>query len=253
MKRVVALMAAASVAYGSSFAYAEEPAAMPAAPAAQTSTEAPAAPAATATPAPAALPVASINADGSGLLPNGTRIVIALNEEVSSKNRRIGDKFVISLAEPIVVDGRVVVPAGTTGQGEVTFVSRAGMMGKGGELTLAARFLDYQGTQIPLRGLQLGGRGTDNTGAVIAATVLIGIGGVFITGGNMVLKPGTRGDAKVNAEVTIPANLVQAAPAPEAPALAEAQPPAAEAAQAGTPAESPGGSSPAPVTATTNP
>ena len=60
-----------------------------------------------------------------------------------------------------------MVPAGTPGVGEVVHAERARFGGKAGELILAARYLDFQGTRIPLRTLRFGAQqGRDNSGTI---------------------------------------------------------------------------------------
>ena len=135
---------------------------------------------------------------------------IEVTELVSSKVVKIGDKFAIRLAYPIVKDGKVVVPAGTTGVGQVIDASPAGALGKPAKLLLAARYLDFNGAQIKLRTFQLGRVGVDNTGAIMAMSFvpIVGLGAMFMHGGEIEVPVGTRGQAKLVEDLPIQPLLV---------------------------------------------
>jgi hypothetical protein len=141
-----------------------------------------------------------------------TEIEIEIAEPVSSKTHRQGMPFAIRLAEPIIVDGRLVVPAGTRGMGEVVHSARAGGAGKAGELILAARYLELDGQRIRLRSFRYGPRqGKDKTGAVntgnmVAAAVMpaASLIGFLVKGGNVDIPANTRATAKVAAATALP-------------------------------------------------
>jgi hypothetical protein len=141
-----------------------------------------------------------------------TEIEIEIAERVNSRTNRPGQHFAIRLAEPITVDGRLVVPAGTPGVGEVVHAAKAGGAGKAGELILAARYLELDGQRIPLRSLRYGRRqGKDNTaevnaGNMVAAAVMpaAALVGFLIKGGEVDIPASTRATAKVAAATTLP-------------------------------------------------
>jgi hypothetical protein len=141
-----------------------------------------------------------------------TEVEIEIAEHVTSRNKRQGEPFAIRLAEPIVVDGRILVPAGTPGVGEVVHSAKAGAAGKAGELILAARYLELDGQRIPLRSFRYGRRqGKDKTGAVntgnmVAAAVMpaAAVVGFLIKGGEVDIPAGTRANAKVSAAISLP-------------------------------------------------
>ena len=153
------------------------------------------------------------------IVPALTAVEIEIVDPVNSRTSRTGQSFAIRLAEPIVVDGREVAPAGTSGVGEVVHAARARAGGKAGELILAARYLDLNGTRIPLRTLRYGRRqGIDNSGAVntgnmVAAAVLpvASVVGFLISGGEVNIPAGTRANARTSASVEISTTI----PTPE--------------------------------------
>ncbi len=141
-----------------------------------------------------------------------TPIIIELLEQLSSASKLRGDKFPIRLAEAIKVDDQTIIPAGTTGVGEVVDAARAGMGGKPGELVLAARYLTLNGIEIKLRSLKLSAHGEDsergNQAATLALTViaggLVGLVAATVKGGDLIIPYGTRAEAKIAVDVTLP-------------------------------------------------
>ncbi len=145
-------------------------------------------------------------------IPEGTNIELEIIDPQGSKTSQIGAMFAIRLAEPVIIDGRTLITTGALGQGQVVHAAKARMMGKAGELILAARFIEADGIKLPLRTFNFGsGRGTDRAGTALAVTALVGVVGVLVTGGDIVIPTGTRAHAKTSAEVTVGE---QAAPAP---------------------------------------
>lgn len=144
-------------------------------------------------------------------VPARTPVAIEITDTVNSKANNSRDAFTFRLAEPLVVDGRVVAPAGTPGVGEVVHAARARAMGKAGELILAARYLQLGENRIPLRSLRVGRRqGRDNSGAlttmnvVAAATVpVLSLVAIGISGGEVHVPAGTFAEAQTAAEIQL--------------------------------------------------
>jgi hypothetical protein len=61
-------------------------------------------------------------------IPSGTRIPLSLQQPVSTKGARTGDPIYAQTTFPIIIEGNIVVPAGTWVQGEVDTVKRAGRL-----------------------------------------------------------------------------------------------------------------------------
>jgi len=61
-------------------------------------------------------------------IPSGTRIPLSLQQPVSTKGARTGDPIYAQTTFPIVIEGNIVIPAGTWVQGEVDTVKRAGRL-----------------------------------------------------------------------------------------------------------------------------
>jgi hypothetical protein len=151
-------------------------------------TEEPAQPAA----APTAIP------ENAVLLPAFTPVDIVILAPLNSKTSMIGEMFPIMLAAPIVHEGKTLVPAGATGEGEVIHAAKARAAGKAGELILAARYVQVDGQKIMLRSFKYGSNsGKSNVdeawvaGAVVAAPLTL-----FISGGNVDIPKGSLAQAK---------------------------------------------------------
>jgi hypothetical protein len=69
-------------------------------------------------------------------IPAGQNLLVRLNEPASSQTARVGDTVSSTLNGPIVVNGVVMVPAGSEVLGSITQVSEAGRLGRHGELGL---------------------------------------------------------------------------------------------------------------------
>ncbi len=81
------------------------------------------------TPGAAAVakPAAVAPANSSAVtIPAGTKIPLSLAQAISTKNAREGDAVYASTAFPIVMNDRVIVPAGSYVQGTISHVERAG-------------------------------------------------------------------------------------------------------------------------------
>jgi len=135
-----------------------------------------------------------------------TPVFLTIDEPLDSDKSTIGQRFKLSLRQPLEISKSVIIPAGTTGIGEVVHAAKSRAMGKAGELVLAARYLDYQGNRIPLRSLRYGkGQGKDNvdTAAIVGIVVSAWIT-PFITGGEVRIPAGADVWAKVAADVPFP-------------------------------------------------
>ena len=59
-------------------------------------------------------------------IPSGTKVPLALKQSVSTKNARAGDAVYAVTTFPVVVNERIVIPAGTYVQGRISSVQRGG-------------------------------------------------------------------------------------------------------------------------------
>ncbi|MFY9350697.1 MAG: hypothetical protein WBL20_15000 [Sphingobium sp.] len=132
-----------------------------------------------------------------------TPVKVAIGATLGSKISKTGDLFPITLADPILIDGKMIMPAGVAGMGEVVHAKGSGGSGAAGELVLAARYLEWRGQRLRLRSLRLSAGAQSNINKVhalniasAASPVPIGLLGFFITGGQATVSEGTIADAK---------------------------------------------------------
>src|SRR6266568_4335659 len=59
-------------------------------------------------------------------IPSGTKVPLALKQAISTKNARDGDAVYAVTTFPVVVNDRIVIPAGTYVQGRISNVKRGG-------------------------------------------------------------------------------------------------------------------------------
>lgn len=164
-------------------------------------------------------------------VPEGTEVVISVDDKLSSDTSHEGDRFSISLVDDIVLADGTKLPAGLKGAGEVTHAKKKGMMGKPGELNVRFDYIKAGDTKIKLRG-QKGAEGDARYGTTITLTVLFGPLGLIKHGKDVEIKPGQRMTifTDADASVELPGGPVTPAAAP----AMQAAPAAATAAPVGT-------------------
>jgi hypothetical protein len=86
------------------------------------------------------------SASGSELtIPSGTKVPLALKQAISTKNAREGDAVYAVTTFPVVVNDRVVIPAGTYVQGRISNVKRGGRIKGRAEVLMHFSTLIYPG------------------------------------------------------------------------------------------------------------
>ena len=124
------------------------------------------------------------------LLPANTEVLLVTNAIISSESHRKGEKFSVSVAQDVKVDGRVVIPQGTRAVGLVTNRTGKGGFGKSGKIDLGFRYIDLNGVRIPVEGRHHQ-EGNGKGAAAIGATLAVGvIGGLMVKGKNARIEEG---------------------------------------------------------------
>jgi len=127
------------------------------------------------------------------------------------KNLRVGQRFQMETAEPVVVNGTVVIPAGSPVTGEVTDVRNKGMWGKSGAINARVLFVRANGRQIRMTG-QLDDKGTTGTAGVVGSIAVIPVAGFFVTGTSAEIPLGAPVNAFIDEDVSFVASNVPPAP-----------------------------------------
>jgi hypothetical protein len=81
----------------------------------------------------------------------GNKIVITADESVSSKTSNTGDRFDASIAEPVVVGDRVVIPKGAKATGTVIDAKSAGKFKGNAAITVTLRSVTVHGEEYRLK------------------------------------------------------------------------------------------------------
>ena len=170
---------------------------------------------------------AVLGTSADNALRAGTPIALKMAEALTTKgkNLRVGYRFQMEVAEPVLVNGVVVIPAGSPATGEVTDVRNKGMWGKSGRIGARALFVRVNGRQIRLTG-QLDDKGTTGTAGVVGSIALLPIAGFLVTGTSASIPLGAPvggfidEDIPVSFAATAATPMVVAAPAAAAPVVA---------------------------------
>jgi hypothetical protein len=83
-------------------------------------------------------------------VPAGTAISIRLQSTVSTASAHSGDSFEAVLDEPVVVDGRTVIPKGAAATGRVVTSQSGGHLHKVPYLRIALSSVSIDGNSVPL-------------------------------------------------------------------------------------------------------
>jgi len=91
---------------------------------------------------PPAQPAASASATGI-TIPAGTKFPVALKHAISTKSARVGDPVYAETTFPVVLNERVLIPAGTYVQGKISRIQRPGRIKGRAELLMHFTTLIY--------------------------------------------------------------------------------------------------------------
>jgi hypothetical protein len=177
--------------------------------------------------------VAVVAGQQASVLRAGTPIALKVREELTTKgkNLRVGQRFQLEVAEPVTVNGQVVIPLGSPAMGEVTHVRNKGMWGKSGGINARVLYVRANGQQIRLTG-QVDDKGKTGTAGVVGAIAFVPVAGFFVTGTSAIIPLGAPVNAFIDEDVPLvfaqssaPASMMvvpEAAAAPVAPAVVQA-------------------------------
>jgi hypothetical protein len=117
------------------------------------------------------------------VLRAGAPVPVALSEALTTKGKtlKVGQIVRLEVAEDVMLNGRVVIPARSPVEGVLTEVRNKGMWGKSGAIHLHINSVNINGTTIRLRG-DMDTRGETGTAGVVGAIVVLPVAGFFVTG-----------------------------------------------------------------------
>lgn len=85
------------------------------------------------------------------VVPAGTSLTVRLAQELSSKQSHAGDVFAATLAQPVQVGDRTIIPKGATVSGKVTEAAPLGRFKGGAVLKLALQSITVNGNERPIQ------------------------------------------------------------------------------------------------------
>ncbi len=117
------------------------------------------------------------------VLRAGAAVPVALSQFLTTKgkNLKVGQRVRLEVAQDVMVNGRLVIPARSPVEGELTEVRNKGMWGKSGAIRLRILSANVNGTTIRLTG-DMDTRGDTGTAGVVGSIVVLPLAGFFVTG-----------------------------------------------------------------------
>jgi hypothetical protein len=140
-------------------------------------------------------------------LPAGMSVDLELQHHVNSSYVPAGSPIYFRVAKDVVIDGQVLVRAGTLAIGKMEQASGRGMVGRSGSMMLDVHTVKaVDGTVVPIAA-DLSKKGRSRAGATVAWTLFWGLPGLVTHGVNPYLERGAVIAGEVTAETAIdPAN-----------------------------------------------
>lgn len=150
-------------------------------------------------------PVAAIAPSKDNILRAGTGVSVRLLEELTTERKvaRVGQRFRMEIAEPLMLNGNIVIPSGSPVQGEITEVRNKGMWGKSGHITARVLYATVGGRQVRLSGT-FDDKGVTGTAGVVGAVLLVPVAGFFVTGTSARIPSGSVAGAFLDEDISVP-------------------------------------------------
>lgn len=170
----------------------------------------------------------AVGAAAGNMLRTGTEIQLKLEEPLTTEGKklRVGQHFRLSVIEPVIVAGQIVIPVGSPAMGEITEVRNKGMWGKSGHLTATLLNVSVNGRQIRLSGT-FDDKGVTGTAGVVAAVAFVPVVGFFTTGTSAKIAAGSQVKGFIGEDVPLVFAEAVAAPAISVPVATTASAPVA--------------------------
>ena len=119
----------------------------------------------------------------SNVLRAGSPVPVALSEQLTTKGKslKVGQRVWLEVAQDVMLNGRLAIPARSPVEGVLTEVRNKGMWGKSGAIRLHIVSVNINGTAVRLSG-DMDTRGETGTAGVVGAIIAIPVAGFFVTG-----------------------------------------------------------------------
>jgi len=139
------------------------------------------------------------------VLRSGAPVPVVLAEALTTKGKmlKVGQLVRLEVAEDVMLNGRVVIPARSPVEGVLTEVRNKGMWGKSGAIHLHINSVNVNGTIIRLKG-DMDTRGETGTAGVVGSIVVLPVAGFFVTGTSAEMPLNMPGRAFLDQDIALP-------------------------------------------------
>jgi hypothetical protein len=140
----------------------------------------------------------------TNILRAGAPIPVVLSQALTTKGKKlkVGQRVDLEVAQDVLLNGKVIIPARSPVEGVLTQVRNKGMWGKSGAIYLEVKSVSVNGAPVRLRG-EMNSRGDTGTAGVVGAVVALPIAGFFVTGTSAEMPLGMPGRAFLDQDVTL--------------------------------------------------
>ena len=123
----------------------------------------------------------------------GTVVRVRLLEKLDTgTNLNVGSQIAFEVADPIMIDGKVVVRPGARATGTITEATKAKWAGRKGKLDFTIDYIEaVDGQNIRVRSTANGVKGKGNVGLMAAGAILVSPLAIVVRGKNAVVEKGT--------------------------------------------------------------
>ena len=138
------------------------------------------------------------------VLRAGAPVPVVLSEYLTTKgkNLKVGQRVQLEVAQDVLLNGRVAIPARSPVDGVLTEIRNKGMWGKSGAIRLHINSVNINGTTIRLKG-DMDTRGETGTAGVVGALVVLPVAGFFVTGTSAEMPLNMQGRAFLDQDIAL--------------------------------------------------
>ncbi len=102
-------------------------------------------------------------------IPIGTKIKLRMENPINSQNSGLGDSFICTIMEDIIVNDELILPAGSIIRGKVENIKKNALFCIGAQMTISLEHIVTPvGKQVPLKARLTGINGLTNEGVIHA-------------------------------------------------------------------------------------
>ncbi|MBI4166793.1 MAG: hypothetical protein HY508_13790 [Acidobacteria bacterium] len=92
-------------------------------------------------------------------VPAGTEIQVRLNESIATNRDTAGDSFQAVVAEPVMIDGKTVIPKGAPASGQIVSIRESGRLSGVARMRLMLKSVEVDGKEYELHTSDYSGHG----------------------------------------------------------------------------------------------